>query len=155
MTTWILMVLLNAYEIFGFKEKPISWKTYSTAIKKKEKMLWRNFTKAKCKITWGIWIFGYPSLATQFSGVNSASLICKRKMKHSKVEKGQKMKEREWLDSHIYFFMGLRYLCFCLLLLQHWFSLVVAVTVSGLLEAYTTQLDNAFIPLVFYSLLCL
>ncbi|KAM6596019.1 hypothetical protein CsatA_006543 [Cannabis sativa] len=38
---------------------------------------------------------------------------------------------------------------------EHWFSLVVAVTVSGLLEAYTTQLDNAFIPLVFYSLLCL
>ncbi|XP_052187404.1 dolichol kinase EVAN isoform X2 [Diospyros lotus] len=38
---------------------------------------------------------------------------------------------------------------------QHWFSLLVAVTVSGLLEAYTAQLDNAFIPLVFYSLLCL
>ncbi|XP_062082198.1 dolichol kinase EVAN [Humulus lupulus] len=38
---------------------------------------------------------------------------------------------------------------------EHWFSLIVAVTVSGLLEAYTTQLDNAFIPLVFYSLLCL
>lgn len=38
---------------------------------------------------------------------------------------------------------------------EHWSSLVVAVTVSGLLEAYTTQLDNAFIPLVFYSLLCL
>ncbi|XP_024031450.1 dolichol kinase EVAN [Morus notabilis] len=38
---------------------------------------------------------------------------------------------------------------------EHWSSLVVAVIVSGLLEAYTTQLDNAFIPLVFYSLLCL
>ncbi|KAI4368753.1 hypothetical protein MLD38_017272 [Melastoma candidum] len=38
---------------------------------------------------------------------------------------------------------------------QHWFSLLFAITVSGLLEAYTTQLDNAFIPLVFYSLLCL
>ncbi|GAV62623.1 hypothetical protein CFOL_v3_06146 [Cephalotus follicularis] len=41
------------------------------------------------------------------------------------------------------------------LLAQHWFSLILAVTVSGLLEAYTAQLDNAFIPLVFYSLLCL
>ncbi|XP_010043798.2 dolichol kinase EVAN [Eucalyptus grandis] len=38
---------------------------------------------------------------------------------------------------------------------QHWFSLLLAVTASGLLEAYTAQLDNAFIPLVFYSLLCL
>ncbi|XP_028062395.1 dolichol kinase EVAN [Camellia sinensis] len=38
---------------------------------------------------------------------------------------------------------------------QHWFSLLIAVIVSGLLEAYTAQLDNAFIPLVFYSLLCL
>ncbi|KAA8550338.1 hypothetical protein F0562_002022 [Nyssa sinensis] len=38
---------------------------------------------------------------------------------------------------------------------QHWFSLLIAVTGSGLLEAYTAQLDNAFIPLVFYSLLCL
>ncbi|KAI3876893.1 hypothetical protein MKW92_016918 [Papaver armeniacum] len=33
--------------------------------------------------------------------------------------------------------------------------LLIAVTASGLLEAYTVQLDNAFIPLVFYSLLCL
>ncbi|MQM10071.1 hypothetical protein Taro_042961 [Colocasia esculenta] len=41
------------------------------------------------------------------------------------------------------------------ILSQHWLSLLLAVTVSGLLEAYTTQLDNAFIPLVFYSLLCL
>uniref|UniRef100_A0A1D1XFZ3 dolichol kinase n=1 Tax=Anthurium amnicola TaxID=1678845 RepID=A0A1D1XFZ3_9ARAE len=41
------------------------------------------------------------------------------------------------------------------ILSQHWLSLLVAVTVSGLLEAYTAQLDNAFIPLVFYSLLCL
>ncbi|XP_020599987.1 dolichol kinase EVAN isoform X1 [Phalaenopsis equestris] len=41
------------------------------------------------------------------------------------------------------------------ILSQHWLSLVVAVSVTGLLEAYTTQLDNAFIPLVFYSLLCL
>ncbi|PKA65407.1 dolichol kinase [Apostasia shenzhenica] len=41
------------------------------------------------------------------------------------------------------------------ILSQHWLSLVMAVTVTGLLEAYTTQLDNAFIPLVFYSLLCL
>uniref|UniRef100_A0A0D9VC65 dolichol kinase n=1 Tax=Leersia perrieri TaxID=77586 RepID=A0A0D9VC65_9ORYZ len=41
------------------------------------------------------------------------------------------------------------------ILSQHWLSLLVAVTLSGLLEAYTAQLDNAFIPLVFYSLLCL
>ncbi|KAK8469673.1 hypothetical protein PHAVU_005G131900 [Phaseolus vulgaris] len=41
------------------------------------------------------------------------------------------------------------------ILTQHWFSLLLAVTVSGLLEAYTAQLDNAFIPLFFYSLLCL
>lgn len=41
------------------------------------------------------------------------------------------------------------------ILTQHWSSLVIAVTVSGLLEAYTAQLDNAFIPLVFYSLLLL
>ncbi|KAI9388059.1 hypothetical protein POPTR_009G007900v4 [Populus trichocarpa] len=40
-------------------------------------------------------------------------------------------------------------------LTEHWISLLLAVTVSGLLEAYTAQLDNAFIPLVFYSLLCL
>ncbi|XVE59046.1 hypothetical protein DITRI_Ditri05aG0013400 [Diplodiscus trichospermus] len=32
---------------------------------------------------------------------------------------------------------------------QHWYPLIIAVTTSGLLEAYTTQLDNAFIPLVF------
>ncbi|KAM7502161.1 hypothetical protein LguiB_001065 [Lonicera macranthoides] len=38
---------------------------------------------------------------------------------------------------------------------QHWLPILLAVTVSGLLEAYTAQLDNAFIPLVFYSLLCL
>ncbi|KAH9660591.1 Dolichol kinase EVAN [Citrus sinensis] len=38
---------------------------------------------------------------------------------------------------------------------EHWFSLILAVTVSSLLEAYTTQLDNAFIPLIFYSHLCL
>ncbi|XP_031484433.1 dolichol kinase EVAN [Nymphaea colorata] len=37
---------------------------------------------------------------------------------------------------------------------QHWLSLMIAVSLSGLLEAYTAQLDNAFIPLVFYSLLC-
>uniref|UniRef100_A0A7N0US89 dolichol kinase n=1 Tax=Kalanchoe fedtschenkoi TaxID=63787 RepID=A0A7N0US89_KALFE len=37
----------------------------------------------------------------------------------------------------------------------NWLPLLSAVTVSGLLEAYTAQLDNAFIPLVFYSLLCL
>ncbi|KAK4747376.1 hypothetical protein SAY87_026413 [Trapa incisa] len=41
------------------------------------------------------------------------------------------------------------------ILSQHWSSLLLAVVVSGLLEAYTAQLDNAFIPLVFYSLLCL
>ncbi|XP_008789547.1 dolichol kinase EVAN-like [Phoenix dactylifera] len=41
------------------------------------------------------------------------------------------------------------------ILSQHWLSLLLAVTVSGLLEAYTAQLDNAFIPLVFYGLLCL
>ncbi|KAF7805627.1 dolichol kinase EVAN [Senna tora] len=41
------------------------------------------------------------------------------------------------------------------ILSQHWFSLFLAVTVSGLLEAYTAQLDNAFIPLFFYTLLCL
>ncbi|XP_011004786.1 PREDICTED: dolichol kinase isoform X1 [Populus euphratica] len=40
-------------------------------------------------------------------------------------------------------------------LTEHWISLLLAVTVSGLLEASTAQLDNAFIPLVFYSLLCL
>ncbi|PWZ23800.1 Dolichol kinase EVAN [Zea mays] len=38
---------------------------------------------------------------------------------------------------------------------MNWLSLLIAVTLSGLLEAYTAQLDNAFIPLVFYSLLCL
>ncbi|XP_047322941.1 dolichol kinase EVAN-like [Impatiens glandulifera] len=38
---------------------------------------------------------------------------------------------------------------------QQWCSLILAVIISGLLEAYTAQLDNAFIPLVFYSLLCL
>lgn len=42
-----------------------------------------------------------------------------------------------------------------LAIVQNWFSLLFAVTISGLLEAYTAQLDNAFIPLVFYSLLCL
>ncbi|KAK4255140.1 hypothetical protein QN277_008174 [Acacia crassicarpa] len=41
------------------------------------------------------------------------------------------------------------------ILTQHWSSLLIAVTVSGLLEAHTAQLDNAFIPLFFYSLLCL
>ncbi|KAG6760684.1 hypothetical protein POTOM_033862 [Populus tomentosa] len=45
--------------------------------------------------------------------------------------------------------------CWKLHLDRHWISLLLAVTVSGLLEAYTAQLDNAFIPLVFYSLLCL
>ncbi|XP_048491814.1 dolichol kinase EVAN isoform X1 [Beta vulgaris subsp. vulgaris] len=39
--------------------------------------------------------------------------------------------------------------------IQNWTSLLLAVIASGLLEAYTAQLDNAFIPLVFYSLLCL
>ncbi|XP_074272137.1 dolichol kinase EVAN [Silene latifolia] len=39
--------------------------------------------------------------------------------------------------------------------IQNWSSLIVAVIASGLLEAYTAQLDNAFIPLAFYSLLCL
>lgn len=41
------------------------------------------------------------------------------------------------------------------ILTEHWCSLLLAVTVSGMLEAYTAQLDNAFIPLIFYSLLCL
>eukprot|EP01018_Ginkgo_biloba_P035735 Gb_24202 [translate_table: standard] len=41
------------------------------------------------------------------------------------------------------------------ILSQHWLSLVLSVICAGLLEAYTTQLDNAFIPLIFYSLLCL
>ncbi|KAI4334352.1 hypothetical protein L6164_019054 [Bauhinia variegata] len=41
------------------------------------------------------------------------------------------------------------------ILTQHWLSLLVAVTASGLLEAHTAQLDNAFIPLFFYSLLIL
>ncbi|VFQ96569.1 unnamed protein product [Cuscuta campestris] len=41
------------------------------------------------------------------------------------------------------------------LLTKNLFSLLLAVTLSGLLEAYTAQLDNAFIPLMFYSLLCL
>ncbi|KAE8728292.1 hypothetical protein F3Y22_tig00004620pilonHSYRG00013 [Hibiscus syriacus] len=40
------------------------------------------------------------------------------------------------------------------ILTQHWLPVLIAMTTSGLLEAYTTQLDNAFIPLVFYSLLC-
>ncbi|XP_057528297.1 dolichol kinase EVAN [Amaranthus tricolor] len=39
--------------------------------------------------------------------------------------------------------------------IQNWSSLLLAVVASGMLEAYTAQLDNAFIPLVFYSLLCL
>ncbi|KAK9691164.1 hypothetical protein RND81_09G180300 [Saponaria officinalis] len=39
--------------------------------------------------------------------------------------------------------------------IQNWSSLLLAVIASGLLEAYTAQLDNAFIPLAFYSLLCL
>lgn len=39
--------------------------------------------------------------------------------------------------------------------IQNWSSLLLAVIASGLLEAYTAQLDNAFIPLIFYSLLCL
>ncbi|KAI3877854.1 hypothetical protein MKW92_030962 [Papaver armeniacum] len=38
---------------------------------------------------------------------------------------------------------------------QHWISLLIVVTASGLLEAYIAQLDNAFIPLVFYILFCL
>ncbi|CAM8936382.1 unnamed protein product [Rhodiola kirilowii] len=33
------------------------------------------------------------------------------------------------------------------LVTENWFPLLFAVTVSGLLEAYTAQLDNAFIPL--------
>ncbi|CAH8267473.1 unnamed protein product [Arabidopsis lyrata] len=41
------------------------------------------------------------------------------------------------------------------ILSQGWWSLLVAVTATGMLEAYTAQLDNAFIPLVYYSLLCL
>lgn len=41
------------------------------------------------------------------------------------------------------------------ILTQDWLSLLLAVTASGMLEAYTAQLDNAFIPLVFYSLLVL
>ncbi|XP_013631941.1 PREDICTED: dolichol kinase-like [Brassica oleracea var. oleracea] len=41
------------------------------------------------------------------------------------------------------------------ILSQGWGSLLVAVTATGMLEAYTAQLDNAFIPLVFYALLCL
>ncbi|CAN7010253.1 unnamed protein product [Brassica oleracea var. botrytis] len=41
------------------------------------------------------------------------------------------------------------------ILSQGWWSLLVAVTATGMLEAYTAQLDNAFIPLVFYALLCL
>ncbi|KAG6547933.1 hypothetical protein Mapa_010753 [Marchantia paleacea] len=34
-------------------------------------------------------------------------------------------------------------------------SLVAAVTGAGIVEAYTLQLDNAFIPLLFYAMLCL
>ncbi|GMG98774.1 hypothetical protein Nepgr_000614 [Nepenthes gracilis] len=41
------------------------------------------------------------------------------------------------------------------ILTQNWYSILLAVIISGLLEAYTAQLDNAFIPLVFYSLLCI
>ncbi|KAJ7569812.1 hypothetical protein O6H91_01G095600 [Diphasiastrum complanatum] len=36
-----------------------------------------------------------------------------------------------------------------------WSSLVFATLCSGLVEAYTTQLDNLFVPLIFYALLCL
>ncbi|KAM1149145.1 hypothetical protein ACFX2I_029681 [Malus domestica] len=41
------------------------------------------------------------------------------------------------------------------ILTEHWCSLLLAVAVSGMLEAYTAQLVNAFVPLIFYSLLCL
>ncbi|RXI04640.1 hypothetical protein DVH24_038914 [Malus domestica] len=41
------------------------------------------------------------------------------------------------------------------ILTEHWCSLLLAVAVSGMLEAYTAQLVNAFVPLMFYSLLCL
>ncbi|KAM1056269.1 hypothetical protein EV2_030554 [Malus domestica] len=41
------------------------------------------------------------------------------------------------------------------ILTEHWCSLLLAVAVSGMLEAYAAQLDNALIPLIFYSLLCL
>ncbi|KAE8672541.1 auxin-induced protein 6B-like [Hibiscus syriacus] len=34
------------------------------------------------------------------------------------------------------------------ILTQHWLPVLIAVTTSGLLEAYATQLDNAFIPLI-------
>jgi dolichol kinase len=34
-------------------------------------------------------------------------------------------------------------------------SLAIAATCAGLLEAFTSQLDNAFVPIVYYSLLSL
>lgn len=36
-----------------------------------------------------------------------------------------------------------------------WASVGIATIVAGLLEAFTTQLDNAFVPLIYFSLLCL
>ncbi|KAL3681689.1 hypothetical protein R1sor_024645 [Riccia sorocarpa] len=38
---------------------------------------------------------------------------------------------------------------------RSYLALVAAATGAGVLEAYTLQLDNAFIPLLFYALLCL
>lgn len=38
---------------------------------------------------------------------------------------------------------------------SEWISLVVAVLCTGFMEAYTTQLDNVFLPLIFYALLIL
>eukprot|EP00897_Mesotaenium_endlicherianum_P002606 jgi/Mesen1/2373/ME000156S01520 len=35
-----------------------------------------------------------------------------------------------------------------------WLGAGAATAVAGLLEAYTTQLDNAFVPLVYFALLC-
>lgn len=39
------------------------------------------------------------------------------------------------------------------LITAEWASLIVAALCTGLMEAYTTQLDNAFLPLIFYALL--
>lgn len=39
--------------------------------------------------------------------------------------------------------------------ITEWTSVIVAVLCTGFMEAYTTQLDNIFLPLIFYALLIL
>ena len=38
---------------------------------------------------------------------------------------------------------------------EQWSAVVSATLCAGLLEAFTTQLDNAFVPLIYYALLSL